>query len=407
MNKTKQLKAAVLSTIVGVMSPLAMIVPASAATVTWTGAAEEADNTTSNSVNWLGAVLPGTNDTLEFPVSGVYQTVDHDVSSLSLAKFVFSGLNDFDSSKSYSISGESVTLTEGIDAVMEGAGGDHQVLLDVTLGDDVTFMTDGVDTLTVGDDETVLNLDGNELSVDASGGTITLQGIIDGEGAVKLVEGKLNMLAAPSEDFDGVFSVEGGEYITSANATGENVTINGGALKGDTGEEGYLGTVTLNSGSIMPGNSPGCISVDELVLVGGTYEVEINGEARCTEYDSTSVTGDVSLGDGEVALDIMRLASFAPETDTKFAIITYDEDSDVSGYFEGLEDGETVTLAEYTYEIDYDDDNAVTLTVLGTPEAPYTGVGSLLTNPLVTLAAAGAVLVSLGAVRYAEVKKRK
>ena len=197
MSKVKTLKAAVLSTVMGVMSPLAMIAPASAATVPWTGPAEESNNATSNATNWLGGVLPGAGDTLTFPASGVYQTIDHDVASLSLAKFVFNGDNSFESSKSYSITGEAVTISEGIDAVMEGAGGDHSVELDITLSDDATFRTSGVDTLAVGGEDTTLNLDGNRLTLDASGGTITIQGLIDGEGGLEVSKGKVNMLAKP------------------------------------------------------------------------------------------------------------------------------------------------------------------------------------------------------------------
>ena len=214
------------------------------------------------------------------------------------------------------------------------------------------------------------------------------------------------MLAEPGDDFDATTTVTGGELIASATTQG-NVTIDGGVLKGESGDTGLLGTVTLNDGSIEPGMSPGCLNVSELALNGGTYEVELNGDAQCTGYDSTAVAGDVDLGEGDVSLDIQRLSSYEPEVDQKFAIITYDEDSDVSGYFDGWEDGDTNTLSEYTYEINYDDDDAVTLTGLGTPDAPYTGVGSLLSSPALTFAAAGAVLVALGAVKFAEAKKTR
>ncbi len=402
----KKVKAAVLSTVVGAMSPLAMIAPASAITNTWTGF-DESSNNWNNSDNWSSGFGPGNGDTLIFPTSARYQVTENDIAgTLELVSIIFNG--EFDpvnnSSKDFSIEGGSIEISDSIQAKMTGNGGNHTIDSDVVLGDDVTFSTSGVDTLTVGGDETTLDLAGNALTLSASGGTITIQGVIDGEGSVEVAKGRVNMLAEPGDDYDATTTVSGGEYIVSATSQG-SVTIDGGVLKGESGDTGLLGTVTLNDGSIEPGMSPGCLNVSELVLNGGTYEVELEGNAQCTEYDSTAVAGDVDLGEGDVTLDIQRLSSFEPEVDDVFAIITYSDDSDVSGYFEGLEDGESVTLAEYTYEINYDDDDAVTLTVLGTPEAPYTGVGSLLNSPLLTLSAAGAVLVVLGATRYAQVKK--
>lgn len=415
MNKTTQLKTAVLATVLGVMSPLAMIVPASAATMTWTGSV---DDSLSNNANWTTSA-PADGDTAVFPSTAPFDSfssqtvrvVDNDFLSpaLNLAKVVFNGEVVL-SSTSYTINGLGFTLTEAIEAVMTGNGGDHQVKTSVSLGDDVSFVTSGANSLAVGDTGTVLGLAGNNLTVNAAGGTITLQGIIDGSGGVTVAEGRLNMLAAPGDNFDATVTVSGGEFVVSGTTEG-NVTVSGGALMGDSGDTGLLGTVTLNSGSIMPGNSPGCINVTNLVLTGGIYEVEVDGNDRCTEYDSTSVTDDVTLGDGVTALDLNKDAAFTPELDDKFAIITYDEASEVTGYFEDLEDGESFTEDGVTYEINYDDDNAVTLTVLGVsdeaaedaPDAPDTGLASLITNPFVTMSAAAAVITSLGAVRFTDI----
>jgi len=409
---TKQLKAAALSAVMGVISPLAMMVPATSADLSWGGIGdgnhvspfnEDRSDSVSSSANWMGGATLMDGDNAMFTVDGLVQNINFDA-AYSLASIVFEGENTSTSSKDYTLSGASgVTLTDSVESKMTGSGGNHALNMDVSLDSDVTFMTDGAsNTLSVGDDETTLDLAGNDLTLDASGGTITIQGEIDGAGNIAIKKGKVNFLATAGADYNPTITLEDGEFQTSDNTRG-NVVIDGGTLMGTSQ---FLDDVTLNSGSIAPGNSPGCLGVNDLTLTGGTYTVEINGTTVCTEFDSTAVVGDIDLGSA-TTLDIQRLSSFEPEVDAEFAIITYEEDSTLTGNFLGLEDGEKVTLGSYTYEINYaggEDSNAVTLTVTGTPSAPDTGVGSLISNPIVLMLSAGAVLTVAVSRRFAEAR---
>jgi hypothetical protein len=400
----QQIKTGVASIIAGVLAPAALIVPSvSAATVNWSGYAEESDNTTANVANWFDAV-PVADDSAVFGVAGNYQEVDNDLVGLSLEKLIFSGNWAGSSSKSYNITGNAITITSSIEAIMTGAGGDHAVKTDVTLGSNATFKTSGVDSLQIGETGTTLDIDTYDLTLQADGGTITLAGEIDGAGDLIVSgDGKINMLAKGATGFSGGVSVSSGTFVTSADTKG-NIVINGGTLKGNSSA---LGTVTMSSGSIEPGLSPGCLTTSDLTLTGGTYAVELNGNTVCTEYDQVTVVGTVDLGSA-TTLDVQRLSSFDPAVNDTFAIILNDGTDEVQGTFVDKANGSEFTVDGYTYQINYDagDGNDVLLLVKATPSAPDTGVGSLLSSPFMAIAATMAALAVIGGLKFAEAKRK-
>jgi hypothetical protein len=410
--KKQQIKAGLASAVLGLATPLAMLMPASAAEMFWDGGNYSPYSDSFNTpANWVGGVVPGAGDNAVFTTDSKYdytkatsRNVDNDVSSLSLAKLVFDGEVTL-SSTSFNITGNGITITSGIDAIMSGTAGDHQVLTDVILGADATFKTSGANTLTVGDDGKTLNLGANDLTLLADGGTITLAGEIDGTGKV-IINGnnKVNMLAKAATGYDGSIDVTKGQFVTTAETQG-NIVVNGGTLKGISD---LLGTVTMSSGTIAPGNSPGCLGTSDLTFTGGSYDVEINGNTVCTEYDSTAVVGTVNLG-SNTTLNIARLASFAPAVNDVFAIITNDGSDAVQGTFSGLANGDKFTLDGYTYQINYDageGGNDVLLLVTGTPTVPDTGISSVLTNPLLVLLSAASVISVAGALKFAEQRRK-
>ncbi len=404
----KQIKAAVSAAVLGVLSPLTMLVPASAATKVWNGGTDDSFNT---GANWDGAVAPINGDTAEFPSTALFaiesqvdMTPDNDISSLSLAKLVFSG-DVTKSSSNYVITGYALTLTSGIDAIMTGNGGEHQIKSDVTLGAAATFKATGSNALSVGDTSTTLALGSNTLTLQNDGtGTITLLGKITGTGSiVKSGTGKVDIkTTAGTGGYTGGLTIGAGETAVNENL-GLPITVSGGTLKGT----GTVGTVTMSSGAVAPGNSPGVINTGNLTYTGGAYNVELGGTTAGT-FDQTNVTGTVTLGTA-TDLGISLVNSFAPKVNDSFIIINNDATDAVSGNFKGLKDGENVTLGSYTYQINYDGGtgNDVVLLVLGTPSAPYTGVGSLITSPTATFIAAVAVLLAIGGIRVAELKKAK
>jgi hypothetical protein len=399
----QQIKAGAASLFMGVLAPMALIVPSvSAATVTWEGGT---DNSMNSGLNWVsGGILVDPSDIAVFPASALNQTPENDITSLTLAQIIFNGAVTGTSSKNYEITGNGLTITSSIDAIMTGSGGDHAVKIDVALGDDVTFLTTGVNTLQVGDTDTTLNLGANDLTLQPNGGTITLAGEIDGSGNVIVDgEGKINMLAKGATGFSGGTTITSGEFVTSDETEG-NIVINGGTLKGTSS---LLGTVTMSAGSIEPGLSPGCLGTGDLTLTGGTYLVELNGNTVCTEYDQTTVVGEVDLGSA-TELDVQRLSSFNPAVNDTFAIILNDGSDAVQGTFLDKANGSEFTVDGYTYQINYDagDGNDVLLLVKATPSAPDTGIGSILTSPLAALAATFAALSVVGGLKFAEQRRK-
>jgi hypothetical protein len=410
--KKQQIKAGVTSLLVGVLAPVALLVPSvSAAERFWDGGSFSSySNSFNTPANWTGGVVPTTGDTAVFTTDSKYsydsatvRDIDNDVSSLSLARLVFDGEVSL-SSTSFSITGNEITLTSAIDAIMEGTAGDHQVLTDITLGADVTFKTTGSNTLQVGDTGKTLNLGANDLTLDASGGTITLAGEIDGSGKLILSGSKsVNMLAKGATGYTGSVEVTSGVFSVTSETEG-NILVNGGTLKGSSD---LLGNVTMSSGAIAPGNSPGCLGTADLTFTSGNYDVEIAGTDPCTGYDQTAVIGAVNLG-SDTTLNVSLLSGYAPADNTAFALILNDAADAVVGTFKGLADGAKFTVAGYTYQINYNagDGNDVLLLVTGTPTAPDTGVGSALTSPLMALGATIAALTVIGGIKFAE-KRRK
>ncbi|MDO8265422.1 MAG: hypothetical protein Q7T41_00600 [Candidatus Saccharibacteria bacterium] len=406
--KKQQIKAGISAAVIGLLSPLAMVVPASAASKTWDGHKEGfGNNYVSSDYNWVGDVAPSSGDVWHFPGSGVSQTIDIDVVDVAdpvdIGGIFFDGDYTGISEKSYTLMDEAIELLGNIEATMTGNGGNHDVGVDITLKADVSFKTSGSNSLSVGTETSTLGLGANDLTLDASGGTISLFGKVTGSGnIVKSGTGKVQISTVPGTGgYTGSVTLSAGDF--NANGTLGAVSISGGTLKGT----GTVGAVSMSSGSIAPGNSPGTLNTGTVTLTGGTHAVELGGKAA-GEFDKLNVVGDVDLGSA-TDLSISLVNSFTPAVNDSFVIIDNDGTDAVKGAFKGLADGEKVTLSSYTYQINYDGGtgNDVVLLVTGTPSAPDTGVGSLIGNPVGSLLAALLVAGSVVGYRYFEIKKAR
>lgn len=176
---------------------------------------------------------------------------------------------------------------------------------------------------------------------------------------------------------------------------GETVIVNGqrgkvivspnGKLKGS----GTVGSVSLlDTATLSPGQSPGCINTGNLTFVSGSaYEFELGGTTACTGYDQTLVTGTVTLGNG--SLSTILYGGFKPSAGQTYTIISNDGNDAISGTFNGLVEGATFTVSGYVFKISYvgGTGNDVVLTVQSVPAVPSTGFAIITTNPLATLAA--------------------
>jgi hypothetical protein len=402
--KKQQIKASLSAVVLGVLSPLAMAVPVSAATVTWTGTGE--NSLFGEASNWSSASVPASSDTAVFSTATPFGlNVSNQGSADSLAKVVLSGEVPSSSGRNYEFSGKGYNLSEGIEAIMTGAGGDHTFGVNITLTGDATFKTTGSNTLTIGDDDKKLDLGSNDLTLDASGGSIVLLGSIAGSGKViKAGTGSVKMMAVAETGNAPAVSITSGELVAD-DITSSDIEVAGGTLKGS----GTVGNVTMSSGHIAPGNSPGCLTVEDLTLTGGNYDVEVGGKSISPcQYDSLTVNGAVKLGT-ETTLNFGLVNGFTPAVNDSFTIIMNDGTDAVEGTFKGLNDGDKFTLGAYTYQINYDagDGNDVVLLATGTPSAPDTGSNSLMSNPLTSIIAALMAAGAIAGYRFYETKKAR
>jgi len=252
---------------------------------------------------------------------------------------------------------------------------------------------------------------------------LTLSGAVTGGSGVSLVDGisKDWALRIGSEVFlsdtltttytgnqSGTDPVAGDNQvvIVSAGATTGDVYVGGGTLKGS----GTVGAITLVSGIVAPGLSPGCLASGNLSYSGGTLQIEINGATVCTEYDQQQVTGTVALA-AATTLNISRLAAYVPVLNASYIIINNDAADAVTGTFIGLAQGGTVVVDGVTYTISYTGGtgNDVVLTVTGVSAslgAPNTGFAQLMKSGAVLPALAMLSGVGILAVQAVSRKRR-
>jgi hypothetical protein len=184
----------------------------------------------------------------------------------------------------------------------------------------------------------------------------------------------------------------------SANSPATNLIVSGGVQAnvsgtyGDVtvqslgylmGNGGTLGNVTIESGGFLaPGNSPGCLNMANLNVV-GTYAVEIQGDNPCTGYDQVTASGSVDLTGSTLNVSV---SGFVPSTGQEFMIINKTSPGLATSAFDLLSEGDGVVVNGVTFIISYvgGDGNDVVLTVDSvdesqipgvTPDAPDTGAG--------------------------------
>ncbi|WP_198154878.1 autotransporter-associated beta strand repeat-containing protein, partial [Oceanibaculum pacificum] len=178
---------------------------------------------------------------------------------------------------------------------------------------------------------------------------------------------------------DGVLTLSGansytGETIVSAgtllvdDALASDVTVEDGAILGGSGD--IAATVTVNlGGTLAAGNSPGILATGDLTLVAGAaLEIEIEGNvAGLGGYDQIDVTGTVDLGGATLELEL--LGGFTPVLAESYTLIANDDDDAVIGTFDGLAEGDVVTLDDRFLSVSYvgGDGNDVVLTVVQDP----------------------------------------
>ncbi len=170
-----------------------------------------------------------------------------------------------------------------------------------------------------------------------------------------------------------------GSYVESVNVD-KPLTLRGNATITGSLRTSVAGAV------IAPGNGPGKISSGNLSFVSGSkLSIDLNGLTAGTQYDQLAVTGTVDLGGSTLEV----ATAMVPPPGTNFVIISNDGSDAVTGTFNGLPSGATVTVGIQSYTISYTggDGNDVVLTATGAPGCNNvvipTGIQTLPSNQVV------------------------
>ncbi|MDX2036629.1 MAG: Ig-like domain repeat protein [Isosphaeraceae bacterium] len=190
--------------------------------------------------------------------------------------------------------------------------------------------------------------------IDLNGG---LAGTVDFD---KNGPGVLTISAATT--MSGRINVGDGSAYINANTTASSQFFVDGTLGG----EGTLPNVSISSiGTLAPGATavtPGIITLSNglTMTAGSTFSIDIDGAGQGTQYDSAHVTGTVDLGSATLVISL----GYLPLPGQGFTIINNDSTDPITGTFNGIAEGGTITVGTQDFVVSYvgGTGNDVTLT---------------------------------------------
>src|SRR5205085_4966087 len=141
--------------------------------------------------------------------------------------------------------------------------------------------------------------------------------------------------------------------IDAANS-GDTIHVQTGSYTGNVSTAG-------KSLSLAAGTSPGQVTINGNLTLDSndTLPIEINGTNAATQYDNFIVNGTVTLGGATLSLS----GTHTPAAGQTFKIVDNDAADAVTGTFNGLSEGDTVTFNGVQMRVSYaGDGNDVTLT---------------------------------------------
>jgi fibronectin-binding autotransporter adhesin len=190
----------------------------------------------------------------------------------------------------------------------------------------------GVGQLTVG---------GNQLD-GSFGGSI---GGTASAGLTKIGTGELTLTG--TNTYPGPTTINAGKLLINGSQIASAVTVN---TNGTLGGSGFIGPVTVKSGKISPGNSPGLLSSGSASFLSNSIlEVELNGLLAGTNCDQLNVGGTVNLG----GVTLNASLGFASAESNQFVIIKNDGADAVTGSFAGLAEGALLMIGGAQFRISY------------------------------------------------------
>ena len=222
--------------------------------------------------------------------------------------------------------------------------------------------------------ESPLTINGNNvgiLTIDTSAGSI-FNGNMNVQASERFVKngaGALRLVSNTGSTFLGTFVVNQGIVTFADNFSSmDNLTISGGSVSG----AGSVGKVFGLAGSILPGDTVGALTTNNLSLNSlTTLGIGIVTIPSGTN-DSLIVNGSVLLNNSVLSVSVTLPSTQVLSVGNSFTILKNDGTDLINGTFLNQPQGSLYTVGNYTFQISYTGGtgNDVTLTVTSVVSAP-------------------------------------